>query len=439
MWQRRGDTMRTIGIGVLGFGTVGTGVVMGLQRHAALIENRTGLRLELRRVADLDLDRDRGVSLPGSILTRDAESVVDAAEVDVVVELIGGVGAARALMRRSLEAGKPVVTANKALLAEHGADLFDLAERRGTDVYFEASVGAGIPVLRSLREGLVSNSIRSMHGILNGTCNYILTRMEQHRLSFPAALREAQRAGYAEADPALDIDGIDTAHKAVILASLAYGFSVSMRDVSVEGIRALDALDLHYARELGYRLKMLAAIEQGSDGVSVRVHPTLVPAGHILASVGGVFNAVLIEGDGVGSVLCYGQGAGRDPTASAVLSDVVDAGRTLACGTPRRVPGFRAWQPGGRIQAVGDTRARYYVRLALLDKPGVFGQVASVLGRHAISLASVLQKESSAGRHVPVVVITHHGPERAFRAALDELNALPVVGAKAVCYRIEDF
>jgi len=427
------------GLGLIGFGTVGGGVVAALQKNAGLIAQRTGVQLVLRRVADQDWDRDRGVKVDRSLLTKDPLEAAEDPAVDIVIELIGGIKAARAVIARALSLGKPVVTANKALLAEHGAELFRLAADNGTNLFFEASVGGGIPLIRSLREGLVSNRMLRICGILNGTCNYILTRMEQKHLPFDRVLREAQAAGYAEADPALDIDGIDTAHKAVILASLAYGFSVSMRDVSVEGIRALDALDLHYARELGYRLKMLAAIEQGSDGVSVRVHPTLVPAGHILASVGGVFNAVLIEGDGVGSVLCYGQGAGRDPTASAVLSDVVDAGRTLACGTPRRVPGFRAWQPGGRIQAVGDTRARYYVRLALLDKPGVFGQVASVLGRHAISLASVLQKETSAGRHVPVVVITHHGPERAFRAALDELNALPVVGAKAVCYRIEDF
>ncbi len=431
--------MKTVGIGLLGFGTVGTGVVAGLRRDGALIASRTGLGLELRRIADLDVARDRGLALPPGLLTADAAAVVDDPAVDIVVELIGGVTAARELTGRALRLGKPVVTANKALLAEHGAELFALAERHAADILFEASVGGGIPVIRTLREGLVSNRIRSIYGILNGTCNYILTRMEQQRLTFAAALKEAQKAGYAEADPTLDIDGLDTAHKAVILASLAYGFSVPMAEVAVEGIRALDASDLQYARELGYRIKMLAVIEQVDGEVSVRVHPALVPATHIMASVNGVFNAVLIEGDAVGEVLCYGEGAGRDPTASAVLSDVVDAARNLVCQTPRRAPGFVAFQPGGRVRPVGETVARYYLRLTLLDKPGVFGQVASVLGRHGISLASVLQKESFAGRHVPVVIITHGGAERAFRAALDELNTLAVVGGRAVRCRIEDF
>ena len=431
--------MKTIGIGLLGFGTVGTGVVLGLQKNRALLQSRTGFDLELRRVADLDLDRDRGISLPDGVLSRDAEGLVDSPEVDVVVELIGGLQAARSLIQRALRRGKPVVTANKALLAEHGAELFALAERHGADIYFEASVGGGIPLIRSLRDGLVSNNIRSLYGILNGTCNYILASMEQHRLSCAAALKEAQKAGYAEADPALDVDGLDTAHKAVILASLAYGFPVPMQAVGVEGIRGLEALDLRYALELGYRIKMLAVIEQTGDAVAVRVHPTLVPVGHILASVMGVFNAVLIDGDGVGDVLCYGQGAGRDPTASAILSDVVESARTLAGQATRRSPGFGASGAGVRMQASDDSDVRYYLRLTLLDKPGVFGQVAQVLGRHGISIASVLQKENLAGRHVPVILITHHARQQAFRAALEELNTLPVVGAPAVRLRIEDF
>ncbi|MBI2437755.1 MAG: homoserine dehydrogenase [Lentisphaerae bacterium] len=431
--------MKTVGIGLLGFGTVGTGVVLGLQNNQALLENRTGLKLELRRVADLDLERDRGVSLPEGVLTRDAEAVVASPEIDIVVELIGGVDAARRLITQALQQGKPVVTANKALLAEHGAELFALAEAKGADIFFEASVGAGIPLIRSLREGLVSNQIRSIYGILNGTCNYILTRMEQKGLSFASALKEAQKAGYTEADPALDIDGIDTAHKAVILASLAYGFNVPMREVAVEGIQGLDALDLRYASELGYRIKMLAVIEQENGAVAVRVCPTLVPVAHILASVSGEFNAVLIKGDEVGDVLCYGKGAGRDPTASAILSDVVDAARNLVFHAARRAPGFVGYNAQGKLKVVGETDVRYYLRLTLLDKPGVFGQIATILGQHGIGLASVLQKEKSAGRQVPVVIITHHGKEKEFQAALDELDKLPVIGARTVRFRIEDF
>ena len=431
--------MKTIGIGLLGFGTVGTGVVMGLQKNMALLENRTGFKLELRHIADVDLNRDRGVSLPPGVLTSDAAAVVDSPDVDVVVELIGGLKAARDLITRALQRGKPVVTANKALLAEYGAELFKLAEANRTDIFFEASVGGGIPLIRSLREGLVSNHIQSIYGILNGTCNYILTRMEQTRMSFATALKEAQKAGYAEADPALDIDGLDTAHKAVILVALAYGFNMPMRDVAVEGIRGVDALDIRYALELGYRIKMLAVIEPENGDVAVRVCPTLVPMDHILASVNGVFNAVLIEGDEVGDVLCYGKGAGRDPTASAILSDVVDAARNLVFNAARRAPGFVSYNPCGKVRAIGETDVRYYLRLTLLDKPGVFGQIAMVLGRHGISIASVLQKESMAGRQVPVIIITHHGKEKAFRAALDELDTLAVVGAKTVRFRIEDF
>ncbi len=429
-----------IGVGLLGFGTVGAGVVKALRDNAGLIESRIGLKLVLRRVADLDLDRDRGLPLAPGLLTRDAAAVVAAPDVDVVIELIGGMGVARELLLKALHLGKPVVTANKALLAEQGEEIFQLAEVHQTNVFFEASVGGGIPLIRSLREGLVSNRIRRIYGILNGTCNYILSRMEQERVSFERALKDAQKAGYAEAEPGLDIDGIDTAHKAVILASLAYGFHVPMPTVAVEGIRGIEAVDIRYAGELGYRIKMLAVIKEIDGEVEIRVHPTLVSAGHILSSVHGVFNAVLIDGDGVGEMLCYGQGAGRDPTASAVLSDVVDAARDLACKAPRRVPGFTIHNPAGRIREIGASEVRYYLRLTLLDKPGVFGQMGAVLGRHGISIASLLQKEVQVGKQVPVIVITHQAQEQSFRAALDEIDAMKnIVGAKTVRYRIEDF
>lgn len=430
---------KEIGIGLLGFGTIGAGVVKSLQDHGDLIESRTDLKLVLRQVADIDVKRDRGVSLAPGLLTRDAPSVVANPDINLVIELIGGVGAARDLTIQALRLGKPVITANKALLAEHGEEIFRLAENHKTNVFFEASVGGGIPMIRSLREGLVSNRIQHIYGILNGTCNYILTRMEQDRISFDKALRDAQKAGYVEAEPALDIDGIDTAHKAVMLASLAYGFHVPMSAVSIQGIRSFSAMDVAYALDLGYRVKMLAVIKEYDEGVEIRVHPTLIPLNHILASVHGVFNAMLIDGDSVGNILCYGQGAGQAPTASAVLSDVVDAARDLAYHASRRVPGFRLYNHAGHIRDIGDSKVRYYLRLTLVDKPGVFGQIGAVLGRYGISIASLLQKEVHAGKHVPVIVITHQAREQAFRAALEEIDAMKIVGAKTICFRIEDF
>jgi homoserine dehydrogenase len=430
---------REIGIGLLGFGTIGSGVVAALQTHGGLIEQRSHLRLVLRRVADVDLDRDRGVRVERSLLTRDASAVVRDPAVDVVVELIGGVTAARTLTGEALALGKPVVTANKALLAEHGEELFRLAEQHKTNVFFEASVGGGIPLIRSLREGLVSNRIRGIRGILNGTCNYILTRMEQDGLAFAAALKEAQAAGYAEADPGLDIDGHDTAHKAVILASLAYGFHVPMSAVRVEGIRGLDQQDMVYASDLGYRIKMLAVIRETGGEVEVRAHPALVARDHIMASVHGVNNAVMIDGDGVGEILCYGRGAGREPTASAVLGDVVDAGCDIAFSSRRRAPGLVLFAREGRLRDPGQARGRYYLRLSLPDRPGTFGRIGSVLGKWGISIASLLQQEQRRGAHVPVVIITHEAVEDHVSRALDEIAGMDMVGAPAVRLRIEDF
>ena len=295
--------MKEIGIGLLGFGLVGSGVVKALHEKNSLIKSRTGLNLVLRGIADLDLSRDRKVHVEKKLLTSDAESVINNPDVNIVIELIGGSGIANELIMKALRLKKPVVTANKALLAEHGEELFRLASENQTDIFFEASVGAGIPLIRSLREGLVSNRIRSIHGILNGTCNYILTRMEEAGLSFESALHEAQRAGYAEADPSLDIDGIDSAHKAVILASLAYGFHVPLSSVIREGIRELEGKDIQYAFDLGYRIKMLTIIKEVGYEIEIGVHPTLVPLQHIMASVSRVFNAVFIDGDEVGDVL----------------------------------------------------------------------------------------------------------------------------------------
>ncbi len=430
--------MKEIGVGLLGFGTVGAGVVEGLQRNADLLARRSGVRLVLRWIADLDLERDRGVKVDKAILTRDARAVVEDPKVDVIIELIGGVGIARELVTRALELGKPVVTANKKMLAEYGADLFALAAKKHTELAFEASVAGGIPIIKALREGLIANHIGEAYGILNGTCNYILTRMEQEGLPFDEVLKAAQAAGYAEAEPSLDIDGHDTAHKAAILASLAYGFPVPMKALQVEGIRGLAQDEIRYSSELGYRIKLLAVIKQDQRGVSVRVQPTLVPHRHMLASVSGVFNAVLVRGDVVGDTLYYGRGAGRLPTASAVLADVADVARNRA-GAGAVQPVFPPDGQKAPLADVDELSARYYLRLALLDKPGVLAKVAHVLGQHQISIASMIQKEQSRGDHVPVIVLTHEAAERNFRAALDEIDRLDVVGAKTVRLRIEDF
>jgi len=426
-------------VGLLGFGVVGAGVVDALQRRGELIENRTGLRLRLHRIADIDLERDRGVRVDRKLLTTDAQAVVDDSDVDIVVELIGGTTAARELVLRALRRGKPVVTANKALLAEHAEEIFTAAGESGADLYYEASVGGGIPVIRALREGLVANHIEAIYGIVNGTCNYILTEMERTGRSFEEVLRDAQAAGYAEADPSLDVDGIDTAHKAVILASLAYGFPIPYTAVEVEGIRRVSVLDIQYARELGYRIKLLAVIRHEAGAVLVGVYPALVSCGHMLASVGGVFNAVLIRGDVVGDTLYYGRGAGRLPTASAVLSDLADVARNLHFGSAGRVPALRQYGAYGRLRPLAESEARFYLRLSLPDRAGMLAQVARILGDHGISIASVVQKEERSGQHVPVIIITHRTREADMRQALQEIDRLSIVGAPTVRLRIVDF
>jgi homoserine dehydrogenase len=425
--------MKTVNIGLLGFGTVGAGVVDGLRRNGNLIAARLGVRPVIYRIADLDTTRDRGVPVEKGVLVSDAAGVIDDPNTQVVVELIGGTGAARACILSALKQGKPVVTANKALLAEHGAEIFGAANASGTDIYFGASVGGGIPIIRALREGLAGNRIERILGILNGTCNYILTRMEADGLPFEAALAEAQDKGYAEADPGLDIDGHDTAHKAAILASLAHGMIVPLDAVRVEGIRGLAKLDIRYAADLGYRIKLLAVVKRAGGALDVRVHPALVPLHHVLASVSGVFNAVMVRGDLAGDTLYYGRGAGREPTASTVIGDVVDIVRNLVSASPGRVPVVTT----GPAEVVRDFSTRYYLRMTLSDRPRVLAQAADVLGRHGISIASAIQKEGPDDGFVPVVMLTHEADETACAAALREIDAMDVVGAPTVRLRIE--
>lgn len=431
--------MKEIGVGLLGLGTVGASVVAGLRDHADLIARRAGVRPVIRKIADLDLDRDRGIAVDPLIMTKDAGEVVNSPDIDLVVELMGGVGMAREMVKLALELRKPVVTANKALLAAHGPELYPLAAEGATDLYFGGAVGGGIPIVRMMREGMVANRIDSIYGILNGTCNYILTRMENEWMLFDDVLKAAQAAGYAEAEPSLDIDGHDTAHKAAILASLMVGQPVAGDRVHVEGIRGLSDVDLRYALEMGYRIKMLAIIKYHENQLGVRVHPTLIPLNHLLAQVGGVFNAVVIEGDMVGQSIFYGRGAGGDPTAGTVLADIADVARNIVHGSVRRVMPAMDDDAGPiAYRAVSDVISRYYLRASLLDKPGVLARITKVLGDRGISIASVMQIEASAGAHVPVVIVTHDAREGDVDAAIHDINALDVVGAPTVRLRIED-
>jgi homoserine dehydrogenase len=426
--------MKEIKIGILGFGTVGAGVVEGILKNGELMAQRTGIFPKIGKIADLDIKTDRGVKVDASLLTTDAFSVIDDPEIDVIVELIGGIRIAKDFVLRALKNGKPVVTANKALLAEAGRELFEASAKSGAGLYFEASVGGGIPVLRALRDGLIGNQIKSMYGILNGTCNYILTRMEREGLDFDTVLADAQKLGYAETPPDLDIDGIDTAHKAVVLASLAYGAPVPMDAFTIEGIRGLSHREIEYAGELGYRIKLLAVIREVNGEVEMRVEPSLVPKKHLLSSVHDAYNAVFIEGDVVGSTLYYGRGAGRLPTASAVIGDIMEA----AAGKG----GCSEWLLKNKALPVRDAKnisIRCYLRLSLKDQPDVIAQVAHVLGKNKISIASIIQKEQNAGEQVPVVFLTHKALEKNFMAAMEEIEALDVVDGKPVRMAIEDF
>ena len=429
--------MKEIGVGILGFGTVGAGVADGLLKHRGVMGERLGVDIALRRIADLDITTDRGVAVPSGALTTDAASVVSDPGVDIVVETIGGTGIARKLVLDALNAKKCVVTANKKLLAEYGREIFDTAAANGVDIYFGASVGGGIPIIRVLREGLAGNEIESIHGILNGTCNYILTRMEKEGLPFDEVLKDAQRLGYAEADPSLDIDGFDTAHKACILAALAYGFHPALSDVNVEGIRNLSGTDIRYAADFGCRIKLLAVVAKDGDEVEVGVHPTLIPFSHMLSSVNDAFNAVMVKGDMSDRTMYYGRGAGRNPTASTVVGDIGDIARNLAHGETRYRRAAPTYADGSvRLRAAGDIVSKYYVRFMVADRPGAFGTIATILGKHGVSMSAATQKESCDSGFVPVVTLLHRARKSALDAALAEIKAAGVVSEDPVSLRM---
>ena len=430
--------MKQIGVGILGFGTVGAGVADGLLKHRDVMARRLGVDIVLRKIADLDITTDRGIQVPADILTTDAAATIRDPEIQIVVETIGGTGVARKFVLEALNAKKCVVTANKKLLAECGREIFEAAKANGVDIYFGASVGGGIPIIRVLREGLAGNDIESIHGILNGTCNYILTRMENEGLPFDAVLKDAQKLGYAEANPSLDIDGFDTAHKACILAALAFGFQPSVDQVQVEGIRNLAGEDVRYAADFGYRIKLLAVVARHGDEVEVGVHPTLVPFTHMLSNVNDAFNAAMVKGDLSDYTMYYGRGAGRAPTASTVIGDIGDIARNLAHGETRYARGVPDYAEGRiRLRPAGDIASKFYIRFLVEDKAGAFGTIASILGQHGVSLAAASQKAGSVGNQpVPVCVLTHAAKAKDLEAALGEIQASGVIGGEPVALRV---
>ena len=433
--------MKEIQVGLLGCGTVGTGVAKLLIESQQVIRARLGTTLNLRRVADIDIETDRGVRFDEGVLTTDANALVNDPEIDIIIEMIGGEGIAKELILKAIDNGKQVITANKALLASQGNALFKAAAEKGVDLAFEAAVGGCMPTIKSMRESLVANRIHSMTGILNGTCNYILTKITDERRSFGDALSEAQEKGYAEADPTLDVDGIDTAHKIAILTALAYGMAINLAEVYIEGISKITPLDVEFAEHFGYRIKLLAISKKMDGEIEARVHPTMIPFGNLLSNVNGTVNALMVSGDAVGDIMLYGRGAGMMPTASAVISDAVDIARNLMAGATRRVPAlsFQSDQVQDiKIMPMSEIVTHYYFRFAALDRPGVLSKISGILGSHDISIQSMQQKGRKTDGSVPVVMVSHRAKEADVQKAIAEIDNLDVVGERTVLIRIED-
>ena len=488
--------MQQVNLGMIGGGTVGSGVFHALQLNGALMSSRIGVKVNVRKIAVKAFDEPRPYAIPNSQMTTDWQSVVNDPQVDMVAELVGGTTLARTMILTSLKLGKPVITANKALLSAHGEELFAVAQQYRTNLYYEASVCGGIPIIKSLREGFVGNRITHLYGIVNGTCNYILTRMKLEGADFASVLKDAQAQGYAETEPSLDVDGHDALHKIGILASLAHGFWVNPKHIHVEGIRDITALDIRFAEQLGYTIKLLgiiksverrvsrsAAIEaggprekgllypalssKGGEGegfatnaghglnskalasrgsgkgtgarIQVSVYPTLVPNSHVLASVNHVFNALFVRGDIVGDTLFYGRGAGKDATASAVLSDLADAALDLKFGTKHRVPPFVPHERAGAVAPIEEVVSRYFVRLNVVDVPGTLAKIATIFGKAKIGISSVIQPEGHEGESVPLILMLHDAPNGAVARALKKIAALPIIKGAPVMLRVEDF
>jgi homoserine dehydrogenase len=428
-------------IGLLGCGTIGSGVVKLLRQNGDLLAHRLGRPLELVAVVDKQLPRRNPLRIPARLIVREPAAMVTRPDIDIVVELFGGLEPARSLILKALAAGKDVVTANKLLLAEHGEEIFRAAAKAGVGLGFEASVGGGIPIIRTLREALAGDRQSRVYGIVNGTCNSILTTMSEADVEFADALRQAQSAGLAEANPALDIEGHDTAHKLCLLAALAFGAMLKPSEVHTEGITHITQTDIRFARELGFTIKLLAIAKNDDGAIEARVHPTMLPAHHVLASVGGAFNAIYIHGEALGETMYLGLGAGQMPTATAVVADILDLARArLGTGAPRSHPlGYPvSFMKRARVKPMADVICEYYLRFMAEDKPGVLGRIASVLGRNHISIASVIQQDRDVARTVPVIMRTHQASERNLMRALKEISRQRIVGAPPAFIRIEE-
>jgi homoserine dehydrogenase len=434
--------MKPINVGLLGIGTVGGGTFTVLQRNAEEIARRAGRPIRITVVADKNLELAKKITQGACRLTDDAFSVVSDPEVDIVIELIGGYGVAKELVMKAIANGKHVVTANKALLATHGNEIFKAAQDHGVMVAFEAAVAGGIPIIKAVREGLTANRIEWIAGIINGTTNFILSEMRDKGLSFDTVLKEAQRLGYAEADPTFDIEGVDAAHKITILASLAFGIPMQFDKAYIEGISKLDAIDIKYAEQLGYRIKLLGITRRTTEGVELRVHPTLIPAKRLIANVEGAMNAVLVQADAVGATMYYGKGAGAEPTASAVIADLVDVTRMHTADPEHRVPHL-AFQPDQmadlKILPMDEVVTSYYLRLRVQDKPGVLADITRILADEQISIDAVIQKEPGEGEtQADLIMLTHQTREKRINAAIKKIEALGVVAGKVTRLRLEE-
>jgi homoserine dehydrogenase len=436
------NSMKPINVGLLGIGTVGGGTFTVLKRNEAEITRRAGRPIRITKVADKNLELARQITGGGVTLTDDAFSVVTDPEIDIVIELIGGYGIAKELVLKAIANGKHVVTANKALLAVHGNEIFAAAHEKGVMVAFEAAVAGGIPIIKAVREGLSANRIQWVAGIINGTTNFILSEMRDKGLAFDAVLKEAQRLGYAEADPTFDIEGVDAAHKITILSALAFGIPMQFDKAHIEGISKLEADDIKYAEQLGYRIKLLGITRRRPDGVELRVHPTLIPTKRLIANVEGAMNAVLVQGDAVGATLYYGKGAGAEPTASAVIADLVDVTRMATADPENRVPHL-AFQPDAvqntPILPLAEVSSSYYLRLRVEDKPGVLADITRILADQQISIDAMIQREPAEGEsQTDIIMLSHVTLEKNVDAAIAKIEALPVVKKKVIRLRMEE-
>ncbi len=432
--------MNSVNIGLIGAGTIGCGVYKTISENAEIIAKRTGIRLKLKKIADLDIKRKRPVKIPRKLFTTDAQELINDESISIIIELIGGTTAARELVMQAIRSGKNVVTANKALLAHHGEEIFKEATANGVQVAFEASVGGGIPVIKALYESYAANNIVSIHGIMNGTCNYILHNMSEKKKKFEEMLLQAQREGYAEADPSFDIDGIDAAHKLSILIMLAYGFFPKLDDIYVEGIKNISPLDISFADELGYRIKLLAIAKLKDAGIEAGVYPALIRKNTQLADVKDAFNAIHIVGDMVGPTMLYGMGAGMLPTASAVVGDLVSIAKAVENKSQPTPPTLYSRTGGSkRLLGADHFTGRYYLRFQVEDKPGTLGKITTALGKCGISIESLIQKtEDGEGKNVPIIIMTHEAKEKDLRKALRRIEQSTLSIADAIFIRIEE-